>query len=245
MKRFFVLMYAVLAYFCTLIISVLLLGFADNLPYFPYSVDEGPQTSWVYGVVFDLGLLLLFGLQHSLMARARAKKIITRWIPSAAERSTYLVFSVIALWLLFRFWQPIPYLVWSINVETMWLRWVVLCLNLFGWGLAIFSTFQIDHFELFGLKQTWANFKGQNIQKTEYKNPFLYKYVRHPMMTGFLLGIWMVSDMSAGHFLFSIVITVYIWIGTYFEEKDLLKEFGSEYKTAQTKIGKFFPKIFE
>ncbi|WP_249066703.1 methanethiol S-methyltransferase [Halalkalibaculum roseum] len=240
MKRFLVLLYAVIAYllfFATFLYMILFLGNYSEL--LPKTVNSGDEIALMPAVLINLGLIALFGLQHSIMARKSFKKWWTQYVAWPVERSTYVLFSTFALILLLWLWQPINEPVWEVNAT-----WVSLILSWgfwLGWLVLFLSTYMIDHFRLFGLRQAWSYWKGEELQPPKFMEPGFYKYVRHPLMLGFLIAFWSVPRMTVGQLIFSAGMTTYIFIGVYFEEKAMLRRFGEKYEDYRERVPKFFP----
>ena len=221
------LIYGIVAYGCALGALLYLVGFVGNLVV-PKSIDSGTAGPLLQSVIVNTLLIGLFALQHSVMARQGFKRWWTRIVPSAVERSTYVLFASFALLLLYWQWQPIPALVWSVHNPAaasvldgiFWLGWVVL----------VASTFLISHFELFGLAQVFARLFGKQLPDAKFRAPLLYRHVRHPIYLGVLLAVWATPAMSVGHLLFAVMITGYILIGIQLEEHDLIQQFGDQYR---------------
>lgn len=242
MKRFLAFIYGIICYlvfFVTFLWLILFLGNFEAIV--PTTVDgsggatEADTTAWLINV----GLIALFGLQHSGMARRSFKERWTRIVPKPVERSTYVLLSSLALALLLWFWQPLPGSVW--NVETAWAALVLQWGFWLGWLVLFLSTWMIDHFNLFGLKQVYGYMAGREMRPPRFMEPGFYKYVRHPLMLGFLIAFWSRPHMTAGHLLFSAGMTLYILIGVYFEEKAMIRRFGREYRDYRRRVPKFFP----
>jgi protein-S-isoprenylcysteine O-methyltransferase Ste14 len=174
------------------------------------------------------------------MARRGFKRWWTRIVPPALERSTYVLAATLALALLLWQWRPIAEpVIWSVDsVVGARILWTVFGL---GWAVLLTSTFLINHFELFGLRQIFARFTGRELPEQEFRTPFLYRYVRHPIYLGFLLGFWAAPVMTAGHLLFAIATTGYILIGIWFEERDLVTQFGEQYRRYRHQVGMLVP----
>jgi len=189
--------------------------------------------------IINLALLTLFELQHSVMARPKFKAWLTRFIPEAAERSTFMIATALVVFTLCFLWQPLPTVLWQADDEAT--HYTLLAIGLSGWGLVLFSTFLINHFDLFGLRQAWLNLIGKKYTHLPFKTISLYKYVRHPIMTGAFIGIWFTPVMTIGHLLFASGMSAYILIGVYHEEKDLIRAFGSRYQHYIGSTAKFFP----
>jgi protein-S-isoprenylcysteine O-methyltransferase Ste14 len=205
----------------------------------PKTVDSGPPSGLAVATTLNLALILLFGLQHSIMARARFKVAITRVIPPALERATYVLASSLALLLLMWQWRPLPFVFWHVGnapaAATLW------SLNAIGWLGVPLSSFFIDHFDLFGVKQALHAFRRTTFDRKGFVTPMLYKYLRHPMMTSLMVGLWVTPHMTMGHALLSLGMTVYVFIGVHFEERALGIEFGAEYQRYQAATPKFLP----
>lgn len=215
------------------------IGFAGNLVV-PKSIDTGMAVPPLQAVIVDVLLLAVFAVQHSVMARRGFKAWWTRRVPPAIERSTYVLASTLALALMLWQWRPIPApVIWRLDgvaaVQTVWgIFWL-------GWGILLFSTFLLNHFELFGLKQVFARFAVAELPAQQFRTPMLYRYVRHPIYLGFLLGFWATPVMTAGHLLFAAGATGYILVGIWFEERDLVHQFGDQYRRYRAQVGMLWP----
>jgi protein-S-isoprenylcysteine O-methyltransferase Ste14 len=198
-----------------------------------------PPAPLIPTLMLDVGLMALFGVQHSLMARASWKRWWTTVIPPTLERSLYVLIASCILLALFWFWRPIPTVVWQIDVPLLRAGTYGLCLV--GWGIVFLSTFQIDHFELFGLRQVWSAINKRPQPTQEFRLPLLYRLVRHPMMAGFLVAFWATPDMTVDRLLFALGMSVYILIGIAFEERALRRDFGQTYETYQAEVPQLFP----
>ena len=238
MKKLLVLIYGITNYTLGSAALVYLIAFLFNL-YVPKSIDSGDPGNTLLAVTVNLGLITLFGLQHSIMARPAFKKYLSKLIPSAAERSTYLLATAIVTFTLCLCWQPLPGAIWQ--AENSVLYNALLITGLSGWAIVFYATFLINHFDLFGLRQVWLFYTGKEYTHLEFKLNALYKYVRHPIMTGAFIGIWFTPVMTVGHLLFATAMSLYILIGVYHEEKDLVSTFGNSYKNYIKTTAKFFP----
>ncbi len=238
MKRITIMLYSIINY--TLGVAALnyLVAFLFNL-YVPKTIDSGDVGNTGLAIAINLGLITLFGLQHSVMARPKFKAWLTRFVPKAAERSTYMAATAIAVFALCLLWQPLPSVLWQASSDVSY--YIILATGLSGWALVLFSTFLINHFDLFGLRQAWLYLMGKEYTHLPFRTVSLYKYIRHPIMTGAFIGIWFTPVMTVGHLLFSLGMSAYILIGVYHEEKDLVKIFGSRYLGYIRSTGKFIP----
>lgn len=226
MKRILFLAYGVVCYgifFGTYCYAV---GFVTNLVV-PTGLDSKPSASFGYALLINLGMLILFALQHSIMARPAFKKWWTTIIPEPIERSTYVLLSSICLILLFMYWQPMGGVVWS--VESTIGYWILTAISLLGFGIVLISTFLINHFDLFGLRQVWLYFTGRNYVQLPFKTPFFYQYVRHPLYLGWMIAFWAAPVMTIAHFIFAAICTGYMLTAIRFEEHDLIQVFGEKY----------------
>lgn len=240
MGRISVFVYGVLSYLVFLASFLYAIGFVGNF-LVPKSIDSGTSPNLVAAVIINLVLLGLFAIQHSVMARPAFKRWWTRYIPPAAERSTYVLLSSLLLFLLFWLWQPLPATVWAVeNPVGVFILWALFAL---GWLTVLLSTFMIDHFDLFGLRQIWLHWRGHDYVPPAFRTTALYRYVRHPIMLGFIIAFWATPQMSVGHLLFAIMTTAYILIGVTLEEQDLKKHIGETYRDYQRKVPMLFPKL--
>ena len=238
MKRIAFFAYGALSYLIFLGTFLYALGFVGNfgVPRTLDGVASGPR-----GVAFaiDAGLLALFAVQHSVMARRWFKDWWTRLVPGPLERSTYVLFSSLALLLLFWQWRPLGGVVWS--VEDPLGRVVLWALFAFGWGLVLVSTFLINHFDLFGLRQVWLYLLGQPYTALPFGTPGPYRLVRHPLYVGWFFAFWMTPTMTLAHLLFSVATTAYILLAIRFEERDLAREHGESYEQYRRAVPMLIP----
>jgi protein-S-isoprenylcysteine O-methyltransferase Ste14 len=201
---------------------------------------DGPRTRpLVQAIAVNAGLLALFAVQHSVMARRWFKERWTRIVPPALERSTYVLLSSLALILLFWLWQPLGGVVWSVDDPVG--RTVLQSLFAFGFGLVLVSTFLINHFDLFGLRQVWLYLRGKPYTQLHFGTPGPYRLVRHPLYVGWFFAFWMTPVMTLAHLLFAVATTAYILIAIRFEERDLVREFGSSYEDYRQRVPMLIP----
>ncbi len=238
MKKITIFIYGVLSYVLSMAVLVYAIGFIGNI-YISNSLDAMPSIPFSQALMINIGLLSLFAVQHSGMARSGFKKWLTQFIPASAERSTYNVFSSLVMMVLFYFWQPMGGLIWSTDNEI--LKNIALVTYMFGWGVVVISTFLIDHFHLFGLKQVWYELKGKQMNSSKFMMPSLYKRVRHPLYVGWLLVVWATPVMTTAHLVFAVMCTAYILVGILFEEKDLENEFGEQYRAYKQQVPMIIP----
>ncbi len=220
MKRVLTLTYGAASYLVFLATFLYAVGFLGNFGV-PKSLDSAGTDPWQTALAIDLGLLTLFALQHSVMARAWFKRLLTRVIPPATERTTYVLASSLALIFLFWQWRPLGGSIW--DVQNAAGRAVLYAGFGFGWALVLLTTFLINHFDLFGLRQTWRAFRDQPQTGLQFATPFLYRIVRHPLYVGWLFAFWCTPTMTVTHLLFAAVATGYILVAIQFEERDLMR----------------------
>jgi protein-S-isoprenylcysteine O-methyltransferase Ste14 len=241
MARAFYLLFGVVAYAVFFATFLYLIAFVANCPAIPYAVDRGPEAALPVAIAIDVALIALFGVQHSVMARAPFKAAWTRIVPAPVERSMYVLLASLCLIALFLFWRPIPGIVWS--VQNQILAYVLWGLFGLGWLIVLVSTFLINHFELFGLRQVWSHAGGHEIPAPKFRTPFFYRFVRHPIYSGFVLAFWATPHMSWGHFLLAAGMTIYILIAIRHEERDLVGMFGADYEAYRDRAGKLVPRL--
>jgi protein-S-isoprenylcysteine O-methyltransferase Ste14 len=238
MNRVLFFIYGILSYMVFFVTFLYAVGFVGNLVV-PKTIDSGFQGGTGSALIVNILLLALFALQHSIMARRPFKKWWAKIVPAEIERSTYVLFSSIALILMFYFWRPVTDVIWS--VQSTALADILWVLYFFGWFFVLTGTFLINHFNLFGLQQVYWALKKQEQQYPKFVTPFYYKFVRHPLMLGFIIAFWAAPVMTAGHLLFAIATTGYILIAIQLEERDLVSYHGEAYKRYQREVSQIIP----
>lgn len=241
MSRSFAMVAAALCYAAFLASFIYLVGFVAGIDLLPTHVDKGLLAPKLTAAAIDAALIALFGVQHSVMARPGFKAAWTRVVSPAIERSLYCLAAALCLAALFAFWHPIEGTVWSVEQPTA--RMAIWALFLLGWTIVFVATWLISHWELFGLAQAWHHFRGNHAPDQSFRTPFLYKWVRHPIYSGFLLAFWATPVMTYGHLLLAIGFSVYIFIGIVHEERDLVGTFGRDYADYRKRVGAVIPGI--
>jgi len=229
-KKQSILLYGIVSYLIFFGCFLYLIGFLTNW-LVPKSIDSGETGAVTWAVLINLGLMALFGLQHSVMARPAFKNWWTRIVPTAVERSTYVLLSSLVLLLLYWQWRPLPTVIWHVSHPLG--QVVLYALMGLGVGLILLSSFLINHFELFGLQQVYLHWRQTKATPIPFRTPWLYKLVRHPLHLGTTTVLWATPDMTVGHLFFAVVMTAYIIIGIHFEERDLERHFGLRYEAYQ------------
>jgi protein-S-isoprenylcysteine O-methyltransferase Ste14 len=225
-----------LVFLCSLLYAVAFIG--NYLA--PKSIDVGPESGLAQSILIDATLLGLFAVQHSVMARPAFKRWWTTIVPASCERSTYVLISSLLLILIFWQWRPIVTTIWHVQG---WSAPLLTAIYWIGWLTALTSTYMIDHFELFGLRQMFAAARGAAARAQRFKTPLLYRVVRHPLMLGFLLAFWATPHMTAGHLLFAVLTTGYILVGVQLEERDLVAQFGASYEQYRRRVPMLLPRL--
>jgi protein-S-isoprenylcysteine O-methyltransferase Ste14 len=214
------------------------IGFVSGLVV-PKTIDSGAAAPISETLIIDILLMSVFAMQHSVMARQQFKRWWTQYVPKSVERSIYVLFSSLALILLFWQWRPIPTVVWQIDNPQI--AMAVTGLSLVGWLIVLTSTFLINHFELFGLHQVANNLAGRPMPAPRFRTPLFYKFVRHPIYLGFIIAFWAAPTMTLGHLLFAAVTTAYIFVGILLEERDLVDLFGDDYRRYKDRVSMLVP----
>jgi protein-S-isoprenylcysteine O-methyltransferase Ste14 len=238
MKRFLIFLYGVVSYAIFFVTFLYAIGFVDGL-LVPKSVDAGIQGGTSAAWLVDIVLLSLFAVQHSVMARQWFKRLLTRIVATSAERSTYVLFSSLALITVFWFWRPLQGTLWSVQGPAA--ASILLGVSLFGWVFVLTGSFLINHFNLFGLQQVYSALRNHELPPPHFVKPLFYKFVRHPLMLGFIIAFWAAPVMTVGHFLFAFASTGYILFGIQLEERDLVRFHGEEYRRYQREVSQIIP----
>jgi protein-S-isoprenylcysteine O-methyltransferase Ste14 len=242
MSRVASLLFAIVAYAIFFATFLYLICFVGDFSFAPVTVNSGgPESPPLVAAIIDVALVALFGLQHSLMARPAFKRRWTKIIPPQAERSVYVLAASLALIILFLFWRPIDKIVW--NVTSPALSDIIWILFWAGWGIVLLSTFLINHFELFGLQQGWFHFRGREAAKPELRQPLFYRWIAHPLYSGFFLAFWATPQMTAGHLLLAVALSVFMLIAIRYEERDLTDLFGEDYRRYRSGVGMLTPRF--
>ena len=239
MKRIAFVVYGVVCYAIFFATFLYAIGFVGNIAV-PKAIDAPASAPLATALAIDLGLLTLFAVQHSVMARPAFKRAWTRIVPPVIERSTYVLFSSLALILLFALWQPLGGVVWEVQNPLM--RGGLHAAFAFGWALVLTSTFMIHHFDLFGLRQVWLYLRGQPYTPVRFRTPLPYQIVRHPLYVGWLFAFWAAPTMTATHLVFALVTTAYILVAIQLEERDLV-DAHPEYADYRRQVPMLFPRL--
>jgi methanethiol S-methyltransferase len=236
--RFIAFFYGVASYVVFFVTFLYAIGFVSGLV-MPKTIDTGGVAPMAEAFILNLLLMSVFAIQHSVMARKRFKQWWTQFLPKTVERSTYVLFSSLALMLLFWQWRPIHTVVWQ--VDNPHIATAVIGLSFAGWLIVLTSTFLINHFELFGLHQVANNLAGRPMPAQRFRTPLYYEFVRHPIYLGFIIAFWAAPTMTLGQLLFAAVTTAYIVVGILLEERDLVDLFGDEYRRYKNRVSMLVP----
>lgn len=239
--RGLVMLYGVFSYLSFLAVMVYLVAFVGDFVV-PKTVSSGIAGDVNTALIINICLIILWGIQHSVMARSWFKEAIIKIVPQQIERSTYVLLSAIVLAFVMYGWQPMEGVIWEVSNPF----WQTIIWGLFALGLivATLSTFLTDHFDLFGLRQTWLYFVKKPYISVKFTERLFYRWIRHPIMLGTLIVFWATPVMTLGHLVFSMGMSVYVLVGIYFEEKTLVKSFGSKYVKYQKRTSKIIPGIY-
>jgi protein-S-isoprenylcysteine O-methyltransferase Ste14 len=232
-------LYGLVCYVIFLISFLYAIAFVGNIGLVPKTIDSGPDVPLPRALIINALLLSLFAIQHSVMARQWFKRTWKQIVPEPVERSTYVLLASVILLVLYWKWQPIKGIVWDVqnpngHAVLVGLFWI-------GWGMVLVSTWLVDHFDLFGLKQVFNYLRGKPTEPLPFKNPALYKIVRHPIYLGFIIAFWATPRMTGGHLFFAIMTTAYILVAIQFEERDLIRFYGDNYRRYRQQVSMLFP----
>lgn len=241
MKRWLILGYGLFAYTFFLAVFMYAVGFLGNF-LVPTRLDGEATMDLLPALAINLGLLGLFAVQHSLMARPVFKKWLTRWVPQSAERSTYVMASNLAMVAVFAGWQPLGISIWEVTQPVA--AAAIYGVFFLGWATVFLSTCLISHFDLFGLRQVWLQWQGKPYESLRFNTPLFYQWVRHPLYVGWLMAIWATPTMGAGHLLFAVGTTVYILTAIQLEENDLVDAHGVAYRAYQNRVPMLIPRLW-
>lgn len=240
MRRIMCFAYGVTCYLIFFVTFLYLMAFLANF-LVPKGIDGGVPMATAAAAFIDLGLIALFGVQHSMMARPGFKKRLAAFLPENVERSTFVLAASLVLIILYWQWRPLPQVIWSVQSPagqaSLW------GLLLAGFGIVLLSTFIIDHFDLFGLRQVWLGLFSKTYRHPSFRVTYFYKFIRHPIYLGLLLGIWSTPLMTLGHLLFAMGMSVYVLIGIQFEERDLEMFLGEDYRRYKQRVPMLIPNL--
>ena len=241
MSRAATLIFSIICYAIFFATFLYLIVFVGDFTFATITVDSGPEAPPAVAAIIDILLISLFGLQHSVMARPTFKAWWTKIVPPPIERSVFVLAASIALMILFLGWRPIDAIVW--NVTNPILKDLIWILFWAGWLTVLVSTFLINHVELFGLQQAWLHVRGREAARPELRQPGFYRWVAHPLYSGFFLAFWAAPEMTAGHLLLAAGVSIYMLIAIRYEERDLTDFFGDEYRRYRSGVGMLTPRF--
>ena len=238
MSRLIALVYGIACYAFFFVTFLYTIAFVEDFPV-PRTIDSGPRAPMTEALIVNMLLMALFAIQHSVMARPQFKAWWTQFVPKSVERSTYVLLATLLVALMCWQWRPIPAVLWHIDDPAI--AGVMTGLSLFGFLVVLASSFLINHFELFGVYQVAKNLTGREMPAPRFYTPLFYNFVRHPLYLGFIIAFWAAPTMTAGHLLFAVVTTAYIFIGILFEERDLVDLFGDDYRRYRQRVAMIIP----
>jgi methanethiol S-methyltransferase len=230
--------YGIASYVVFFVTFLYAVGFVTGV-IVPKTIDTGAVVPTSEALVVDLLLMSAFAIQHSVMARRQFKQWWAKFVPKSVERSTYVLCSSLALILLCAMWRPMPTVIWRLDAPL--LRTAMTAVSFAGFLIVLSSTFLINHFELFGLRQVTSNLNGGAMPVARFRTPLFYKFVRHPLYLGFIIAFWATPVMTMGHLLFAAVTSAYIVVGITLEERDLVDLFGDEYRRYKRRVSMLVP----
>jgi len=239
MKRILVLLFGVFCYVLFLATFLYQIGFVSGIVV-PKGIDDGTVVSGFQTLATNVLLLGLFAIQHTVMARLAFKRWWTTIVPEAIERSVFVLLSSLLLLLMNWQWKPLPEFVWRIDNALG--RMLLYAVASGGWGLVLSATCLINHFDLFGVRQVWLYFTNREYEPVKFKENLLYRWLRHPLMLGFIIAFWATPDMTQGHLLFAVVTTAYILVAIQIEERTLVALHGEEYRQYQRRVSMIIPR---
>jgi protein-S-isoprenylcysteine O-methyltransferase Ste14 len=240
MRRSFYLLYGIAAYVLFLGVFLYAVGFVGNV-FVPRSIDAVPSLPLGWAALVNALLLGIFAIQHSVMARPTFKRWWTRFVPEPIERSTYVLFSNAAMILLFLGWCPMGGVIWDVQHPAA--RSFLLTLFAIGWAIVLVTTFMINHFDLFGLRQVWLAYRNIPYTPPRFDEPGFYAHVRHPLYVGWMIAFWATPTMTAAHLLFAVLTTAYILVAIWFEERNLVDLYGRDYVEYRRRVPMFVPRF--
>ncbi len=242
MQRTVFFVYGLACHLLFLIVYAWMAAFVGNFGFgWIRTIDGPPQGSIVAAALVNLGLIAAFGLQHSIMARPGFKQWWTRFVPQPIERSTYVLFSCIAMAALLWYWRPLGGVVWNVSDPAG--RWLLHGLFAFGWLMVPAVSLLINHFDLFGTRQVWLHLRGKNYTHLPFRTPSVYRHVRHPLYVGWMIAFWATPTMTIAHLLFAAAMTAYILLAIPLEERDLIAHYGKTYVDYRRRVGGLIPRL--
>ena len=242
MSRMLFFVYGVVCHLLFLIVYAWLAAFFAGVPLLPTTVDGPARLPLGWALAINVGLVLAFALQHSVMARPGFKRLWTKVVPEPIERSTYVLLSCIVLAGLMLFWQPIDAVVWNLPPGPA--RWAAWALFAAGWLMVPLVSLMINHFDLFGTRQVWLHLRGQPYTSLPFRTPMLYSQMRHPLYVGWAIAFWATPTMTVGHLLLATLLTGYMLVASLFEEQDLVAHFGRAYEDYRRRVPMFVPRVW-